>query len=302
MTVNIPEKTVEHWVSMYITYRFSSKAALWWPTQGEDIAIEALPQRPGKAIQLEIKTVRPGAGVTHDVNVDIGQLWEYLQRPCPPYYVIPWPTWSGDLRVAAAAATPVVPVTEIAFARSNDWWFGSWVRVLTPQQVKAVMANELAAHGRRKRGNIRRLVRIDPNGKPPLWGPKGAAGGPVPIPWRDFWSQIASCGSPGWPQIIRLPARVLPSGSSFALSELRAQLVSLGSGKQDERDEEVKPGSHISQVFDDLVTLAPSSNGNYTVVSDEAAQLDVPRRSEEDLLFEDHRQVAFLDARAIMGR
>lgn len=308
LAVNIPEKTLEHWVSMYITYRFRSKAALWWPTQGEDVDVRALPQRPGKAIQLEVKTVSPGAGGSQDVNIDIGQLWEYLRRPCPPFYVFPWPTWSGALTVAAAGATPLVPVTEIAFSRSQDWWFALWVRVLTAQQVGAVLASELAAHGKRDRGNIKRLVRIRTDGSPPEWGAKGTASPPVAMDWRDFWSTITWCGAPGWPQIIRLPARVLGGGSSFALLQLRAELVALGSGVRERGGKDAQARSSINQVFDDLVTLAPVSDGSYTIIPDEVKQPEAPRQDDDasasaqggETSISDRRQVAFLDAGEIV--
>lgn len=57
--VSVPEKTLEHWASMYVTYRFRSKASLWWPNPGEDINIRDFPKLPGKAVQLEVKTATP---------------------------------------------------------------------------------------------------------------------------------------------------------------------------------------------------------------------------------------------------
>ncbi len=71
-----PEKTLEHWSSQYVIYLYRSMAALWWPASGQDIDVRWLPARPGKAVQLELKTttvVRPGV---HDVMVDLGQLRE----------------------------------------------------------------------------------------------------------------------------------------------------------------------------------------------------------------------------------
>jgi len=79
-SVSVPEKTLEHWSSQYVIYLYRSKAALWWPASGQDIDVRWLPVRPGKAVQLELKTttvVRPGV---HDVMVDLGQLWEYRNR------------------------------------------------------------------------------------------------------------------------------------------------------------------------------------------------------------------------------
>lgn len=73
-SVSIPEKTLEHWSSLYLTYRYRSQASLWWPTRGEDIDVQMLPMAPGKAVQLELKTTTPAGTGLHDVNVDLGQL------------------------------------------------------------------------------------------------------------------------------------------------------------------------------------------------------------------------------------
>jgi hypothetical protein len=80
-SVSVPEKTLEHWSSQYVTYLYRSWAALWWPTRGEDIDVRLLPTRPGRAVQLELKTTTVAGVGLHDVSVDLGQLWEYRQRP-----------------------------------------------------------------------------------------------------------------------------------------------------------------------------------------------------------------------------
>jgi hypothetical protein len=56
--VFVPEKVLEHWAGQYVLYRYRSKVALWWPARGEDINVDWLPPRPGKGIQLEMKTAR----------------------------------------------------------------------------------------------------------------------------------------------------------------------------------------------------------------------------------------------------
>src|SRR5262245_56456544 len=117
-SVSVPEKTLEHWSSQYVTYRYRSKAALWWPTSRQDIDVRWLPARPGKAVQLELKTTTVAGAGLHDVLVDLGQLWEYRQRQPghQPFYAFPRPGWSGNLSAAANARGR--PVTELAFARS----------------------------------------------------------------------------------------------------------------------------------------------------------------------------------------
>lgn len=55
-SVSIPEKALlEHWSSLYVTYRYRSKAGLWCPASGEDTDVRLLPPRPGKVVQLEPK-------------------------------------------------------------------------------------------------------------------------------------------------------------------------------------------------------------------------------------------------------
>jgi hypothetical protein len=69
-SVSVPEKTLEHWSSQYVTYLYYSWAALWWPTRGQDIDVRLLPTRPGKAVQLELKTTTVAGAGLHDVWVD----------------------------------------------------------------------------------------------------------------------------------------------------------------------------------------------------------------------------------------
>jgi hypothetical protein len=91
--VSVPEKTLEHWASLCVAYRYRSLAAQWWPVNGVDIDLQALPAQPGKAIQLELKTITPAGPGRHKVNVDLGQLWEYSQKPLArqPFYAFPRP-------------------------------------------------------------------------------------------------------------------------------------------------------------------------------------------------------------------
>jgi hypothetical protein len=93
--VSVPEKTLEHWASLCVAYRYQSLAAQWWPVNGVDIDLQALPAQPGKAIQLELKTITPAGPGRHKVNVDLGQLWEYSHKPLArqPFYAFPRPHW-----------------------------------------------------------------------------------------------------------------------------------------------------------------------------------------------------------------
>jgi hypothetical protein len=104
--VSVPEKTLEHRTSQYITSRFSTHAALWWPVDGQDIDIRKFPATAGKAVQLELKTSTVTGPRRHEVLIDLVQLAEYCRRPLgrQPFYIFPWPDWCGRLEDEASAS------------------------------------------------------------------------------------------------------------------------------------------------------------------------------------------------------
>lgn len=285
--VSVPEKTLEHWSSQYVTYRYRSRASLWWPTNGQDIDVGWLPTRPGKALQLELKTTKVAGADFHDVLIDLGQLWDYRTRSPgrQPFYVFPWPDWRGDLSTAAIASG--MPVTELAFARSADWWFADWMVVLTTRQVATILHADLKAHGCRTRGPKARLVRFDlrrptatPTSSGVTWGPGVAA--PTVVPWRDLWTSIEGCGRRGWPQLIRLPPGVLAlDADGYARRDL-LELLRQAATWEDEGE---------------LVTLEPLEDGRYHVAPHLADNLGPS--DDETPESEDRRLLVFLDARAI---
>jgi hypothetical protein len=186
-SVSVPEKTLEHWSSQYLTYRYRSKAALWWPASREDINVRWLPNRPGKAVQLELKTttvVNPGL---HDV--------------------------------------------------------------------------------------------LGPTPSPGVVG------------WRDFWTAVEQCGRAGWPQLIRLPARVAKARGRYLPPQVAGMLREAAGMPASEWDDD---GS--------LVTLEPDADGNYQVTSSTVGDLsgsDALEDEDETDDVGDHRQIVFLDARAL---
>lgn len=294
--VSVPEKTLEHWASQYIAYRYRSWAAQWWPVSGEDIDLRWLPARAGKAVQLELKTttvVRPGV---HEVKVDLGQLWDYRLRPLgrQPFYVFPrpGPSWDGEL--AAAAVAHGRAVTEFGFARSGPgWWFADWMVVLTAAQVAGVLHRELAAHGSKKRGKTERLVRFDLRGSKTVWGAGTAA--PSPVNWRDFWAALEDCGRAGWPQLIRLPARIVRAEGPYQPSQIIALLREVSPDM---------PATDQKYADEPLVTLEPDLEGTYQVTADIVGSLS---RTNQDAVDDedgndqdnDHRLIVFLDAQRL---
>jgi hypothetical protein len=298
--VSVPEKTLEHWTSQYINNRFSTRAALWWPVTGEDIDVGHLPARPGKAVQLEVKTTTVTGARIHQVLVDLGQLEEYRQRRLghQPFYVFPWPDWHGKLEDDAAAWGP--PVTELAFSRSGPgWWFAEWMVAMTTRQVATLLDAELARHGSTERGQTKPLVRfgvtISGDGRKretkATWGPgKKEIDPPPAIRWTDLWTELRQCGRAGWPQLIRLPAWLVTDRVSYSHEQLAWILRNSTA--------EIPQGQQVGGV--PLVTLAPDDNGNY---SRDRAAADEPvgtHPSPAGRPAEDHRTVVFLDASEIV--
>lgn len=278
--VSIPEKTLEHWSSQYLTYRYRSKAALWWPVAGEDIDVQNLPNLPGKAVHLELKTTTLTANGQHDVMVDIGQLNDYLRSSTPVFYVFPLPGWQGELKLAAQAANVIV--TDVAYSRSGSpWWFAEWMVVMTAKEVALVLAPEIQAHPSVKRGVRKRLVRINahPPGGVVTWT-NGAA--PRTCSWRDFWSILERCGETDWPQMVRLPDSAINNKDSLSKTEV-LQILS-------DSAVNIKTGEAYPDRLRDFVS---KNHGEFILRTrdDEVSYSD----SDGDF----NRQVTFLDARAM---
>lgn len=291
-SVAVPEKTLEHWSSQYIQAIYRTKAGLWWPVTGQDIDFRGLPLRPGKAVQLELKTLTVAGAGAYEVHVDLGQLWEYVYKPSghQPFYAFPHPRPGWDGFLADVATVEGQPVTEAGYSRSGrGLWFANWMAVLPPAAVASVLSQELARHGSRDRGNRKLLVRFD-RGKA-SWG-SGASDREM-IAWRDFWPQIERCGRAGWPQLIRVPAGLLRTGGSYSPEQVLTLL----------RIAAREDGQAVFRE-DRLVTLEPGPQGAYQVpvaVVDDSASTGTDGSGGEDRSSEpdDHRVAVFLDAHVL---
>ena len=288
-SVSVPEKTLEHWASQYVTYRYRSKAALWWPAKGEDLNVRWLPIGPGKAVQLELKTTTVSGHGLQDVFVDLGQLWSYLQQPLghQPFYAFPYPDWRGSLTAAAVAGGR--QVTELAFARSGPgWWFADWMVVMTAAQVAEVLRGELVAHGCAARSKTC-LVRFDlrhSTAAPKLtWGSHAPA--PNLVAWRDFWATLEQCGQDRWPQLIMVPTWLARPGVRYSRQEMIALVREAAIA--------MRQGDMPNQ---ETVTLEPDEEGGYQVAANSDAE---PNEPEDQLDETDARRlVVFLNARALL--
>ncbi|MCM3516238.1 hypothetical protein [Nocardioides sp. P86] len=282
MVVSVPEKTLEHWASIYLTYRYRSHAALWWPTSGEDIHVGYLPPSAGKAVQLELKTTTlKTKGDVHDVKIDLWQLDNYLAKPyhLRPFYVFPVPHWTDTLEAAATAAG--LPVAELGFGRANSytptpWWFASWTVAMTTDDVAAILSTQLAnyhAGGTSKASLVRFSFKTGTRLTKWADGKRHRT-----IPWQSLWTKLDECGRRNWPQIVRVPAAFVRSGASVSHADIRGLLAEARDG-----DEE-------------LVTLGSTGEGTFELVDEPSGYRDdLPDRDERI----DHRIAVFLGAAAL---
>lgn len=115
--------------------------------------------------------------------------------------------------------------------------------------------------------------------------------------WRTFWDELTACGRSGWPQLLRLPQSLLGPGPTYNLVDLRRRLAELG-----QNDGEGDGRYDLTQrSFDDLVTLTPDGqgDGSFVITPDLEGEISDARTSPDMEGDDDHRQVTFLDARAI---
>jgi hypothetical protein len=287
----VPEKTLEHWASQYVTYRYRSKARLWWPTAGEDVDVRWLPKAPGKVVQLELKTTVFGSGGHHHVENDLGQLWDYTQRPAGhrPFYVFPVPNWQGEL--AEVAASHGVAVSESAFRRSGVWWFGDRLQILSTDTVAAMLATRLAEHGSARRGVKARLVNFDVrrsfSAPTEEWATKRRARPSGLIGWSAFWDRLNQCGAPDWSQLIRVPAPLVSRGRMYMHGEVRQLLR--------------QSIDYVRDLGDDVdyVSLEPSDGELFAVVDDEENRGSNRIGRAPDDGESEYRQLVFVSAEAL---
>ena len=199
---SIPEKTLEHWSSMYLSNRFPN-GALWWPTSGEDVLVQ-LPRLAatgqGKTLALELKTTEAD-GAKHTLWIDTGQLDRYLSPPLGPplpvYYVFPLPHWTGPLTSQHGSApgtpNPMVEAPPEWWRQRAGWpWFGNWLYVMSAQAVASALPPGW------RNGPRAKLFTLNAPHDPSLWPAwervldlKPIA---EPVIWPSFWNDVARWG------------------------------------------------------------------------------------------------------------
>lgn len=218
MVTSIPEKTLEHWISIYLTYRYKSYAGLWWPAFGEDIKVSHLPSHPGKLTLLEVKTANSSKSkpALHVVSVNKQQLAKYLAKPlyAQPFYVIVSPHWQGKFTDWCYKNN--LDPTESAFRRAlhtQQGWFANWLMVLTALEVDRIINSSNKPNS----ATTATLLRVDTsaNSRTLTWG-NGSSKAPKRYTFREFCNRLESCGDATWGQIINLPPGTTPSSITYS--------------------------------------------------------------------------------------
>jgi len=136
MAVSIPEKTLEHWLSLYLNYRYRSRISMWWPTVGEDINVSPLTNTLSKQFWFELKTtnwlVNP-SGSLHRLEIDLRQLSAYKRKGGFDYYVFPAPFWSGGIENAHGRLMR----TDFVHKRAGAQWFVNWMYVVSGDDLRS---------------------------------------------------------------------------------------------------------------------------------------------------------------------
>lgn len=206
MTRSLPEKTFEHWASMYVAHRFPH-GSLWWPTSGEDVRVDDLGTVPGKAILLELKVPEQQSAGGHVVTIDLEQLLRYLGSPVPVYYAFPEPPWSGTL-ITSGWLGPERRA-DLAYRRTRDRWFGKWTVVCSAADLYSHLSPPTAAL-------TKQVTHPFPGG----WD------------WAAFWGYYKACGSLELPSLFIVSEDVIQSGQppeTTNRGDLRGYLRSLRS-------------------------------------------------------------------------
>lgn len=201
---SVPEKTLEHWASIYLASRFPN-GAMWWPTSGEDVLVE-LPRLaasgPGKTLALELKTTE-ATGAGHVLWIDARQLDRYLNPPfgppLPVYYVFPVPHWTGPL-TSRSGTTPAAPAAMTAvppewWRRRVGWpWFGDWLYVMSAQSLSEALPPTWATLSK-ARARLFALSTSHTVGGMPNWTSLFArTPTATPMAWTSFWRAVTRCG------------------------------------------------------------------------------------------------------------
>jgi len=203
MTRSFPEKTLEHWCSIHLGYRYKAHLEMWWPSSGEDINVSRMPSAPGKRIWLELKTTEWIAkSASHELEIDLKQLERYGTGSIPDYYVFPVPQWSGHLQSGPTWLARLSPSSLAYQSKSRAKWFAEWTEVVSGSVLRRLLHAEIAA-------GLKKKVIARVAGGTLTWAPPVV--GIARLPWKTFWEGMERCGS----SVLGAQFLVSPSAAPF---------------------------------------------------------------------------------------
>ena len=228
MVRSIPEKTLEHWSSMHLSYAFKAHLKLWWPAVGADIEVASLPTSPSKRFWMEIKSTEWNqAGRVHQLPIRLSQLVNYAtarKNPTgiPDFYAFPTPPWEG---VIGGLPRPTwlagQDPSDLGYqSKSDEQYFARWFYVVPGHALRVGLAPEIAAFQAGTGPNTLHVASIKAGVL--TWTAPGLIRVPK-LSWRSFWKKQRTCGDPVWNSQLIVPA--FPSRRrTRSRQELRSQL------------------------------------------------------------------------------
>jgi hypothetical protein len=280
MAVSVPEKTLEHWLSIHLNYRYKAKASLWWPVAGENISVADLPKVPGKQFWLEVKTTTwtPGAPSFHSLKINLWQLWKYgnpSHNPAcvPDYYVFPIPPFDGHIGDRGLRWLGGTRKSWIGYeSKSRRRWFARWMRVIPGAELRRLLASELTAWeavmDKRASFELAQVVNGNPTWATPLAGVDE-------LSWHDFLARMDSCGRPGWGSLLVTPRSATRRRPR---SSIKTIFIALSAADNQIRNSREKPHPDAEQ---QVTYWVPSVDDDY-VALDEELDLDTELASPDE--------------------
>src|SRR3990170_8656885 len=193
---------------MYLSFRYRSRASLWWPAPGEDAQVSPA-IAAGKVIPLEVTSssfTSSGSHGYHSVTIDLKQLLSYKKQQIPVFYLIPFPRWNGEILGGGSRWLGDVSPSDLAFQRAGEPYFGNWTKVIHVGELLRVLKPLTKAYSAAPSQKTRyaELVRTPTDKGAPVWHKK-LANKPRVTSWQDFWIGIDTGGRPDQPPWIVVP-------------------------------------------------------------------------------------------------
>ncbi|WP_403025594.1 hypothetical protein [Salinibacterium sp. GXW1014] len=262
MSVSVPEKTLEHWLSIHLNYRYKAKASLWWPVSGEDISVADLPATPGKQFWIEVKTVtwKSSSGI-HSLKINLWQLWKYgdsAHNPAgiPDYYVFPIPPFDGHITDPGLAWLGGRGKSSIGYeSKAGGDWFARWTWVIPGNELRTRLASELAAWGARGMDKKKTFEIATIAGGSAKW-----SSGLAEIDhlrWHEFLDLLEACGKSGWGALLATPK---DSQKKRSRAWIKGTFLSLKARDKEARKSGEKANQNAKQ---DLTYWVPGKKDEY---------------------------------------